>query len=92
MKLTNTIDMMCSPDFKDRFIAEVYQLKIRRDGLQSMLIKYRKGELSFKPKCRYELFHKQLIFMDAYMNILSERATFEGIELWKELVNHDEQE
>lgn len=91
MKLTNTIDMMCSQDFKDRFSAEFYQLKIRRDGLQSMLIKYRKGELSFKPKCSYELLHKQLIFMDAYMNILSERATFEGIELWKEELNGEQE-
>lgn len=91
MKLTNTIDMMCSQD-KDRFIAEVYQLNIRRGGLHKMLVNYRKGELSFKPKCSYELLPKQLIFMDAYTNILSGRATFEGIELWEELVNHVEQE
>lgn len=92
MKLTNTIDMMCSQEFKDRFIADFYQLKIRRGGLHNMLVTYRKGELSFKPKCRYELLPKQVIFMDAYIHILSEKATFEGIELWKELVNYGKQE
>ena len=81
MKLLETVQMMNSNDFKDRFRAEFYQLKIRRDGLQNMLVKYKNGELPFTPNCTYELLHKQLIFMDCYMNILSERAEIEGIEL-----------
>ena len=81
MNLIETVDMMGSPDFKERFRAEFYQLKIRRDGLQNMLVKYKNGELPFTPSCSYELLHKQLIFMDCYMNILSERAIIEGIEL-----------
>ena len=81
MNLLDTIDMMSSSDFKERFKAELYQLKIRRDGLQNMLVKYKNNELPFVPKCSYELLHKQLIFMDCYMNILSERAIIEGIEL-----------
>ncbi len=81
MKLLETVEMMNSSDFKERFRAEFYQLKIRRDGLQNMLVKYKNGELPFTPNCTYELLHKQLIFMDCYMNILSERAEIEGIEL-----------
>ena len=81
MKLLDTVEMMNSSDFKERFRAEFYQLKIRRDGLQNMLFKYKNGELPFTPNCTYELLHKQLIFMDCYMNILSERAEIEGIEL-----------
>ena len=81
MKLSETVEMMNSSDFKERFRAEFYQLKIRRDGLQNMLVKYKNGELPFTPNCTYELLHKQLIFMDCYMNILSERAEIEGIEL-----------
>ena len=34
MKLQDTIELMNSSDFKDRFKAEYYQLKIRRDGLK----------------------------------------------------------
>ena len=81
MKLLDTVEMMNSNDFKDRFRAEFYQLKIRRDGLQNMLVKYKNDDLPFIPNCSYELLHKQLIFMDLYMNILSERAEIEGIEL-----------
>ena len=81
MKLLDTVEMMNSSDFKERFRAEYYQLKIRRDGLQNMLVKYKNGELPFTPNCSYELLHKQLIFMDCYMNILNERAEIENIEL-----------
>lgn len=81
MKLNETIEMMNSSDFKERFKAEYYQLKIRRDSLQNMLVKYKNDDLPFMPNCSYELLHKQLIFMDCYMNILSERAMIEGIEL-----------
>lgn len=81
MNLLETIEMMSSSDFKERFRSEFYQLKIRRDGLQNMLVKYKNGELPFTPNCSYELLHKQLIFMDCYMNILSERARIENIEL-----------
>ncbi len=81
MKLVDTVEMMNSSDFKERFRAEFYQLKIRRDGLQNMLVKYKNGELPFVPKCSYELLHKQLIFMDCYMNVLDERARMENIDL-----------
>ena len=37
MKLQDTIELMNSSDFKDRFKAEYYQLKIRLDGLKKML-------------------------------------------------------
>lgn len=83
MKLQDTIEMMNSSDYKERFRAEFLQLKIRRDGLQNMLSKYRNNELAFVPTCSYELLHKQLIFMDCYMNILSERAIIENVDLYK---------
>lgn len=81
MKLTDTIEMMNSNDFKERFRAEFHQLKIRRDGLQNMLVKYKNDELPFTPNCSYELLHKQLVFMDCYINILIERARVEDIDL-----------
>ena len=83
MKLLETVEMMNSSDFKERFRAEFYQLKIRRDGLQNMLVKYKNDDLPFIPNCSYELLHKQLIFMDCYMNILSERAIIENVDLYK---------
>lgn len=81
MKLNETVEMMNSTDFKDRFRAEYYQLINRVDGLEKMLDKYKKGELSFTPKCRYELLYEQLIYMRNYQQTLECRAEIEDIEL-----------
>ena len=43
MELKDTIDLMQSNDFKERFKSEYYQLKIRMAGLKNMLDKYRKN-------------------------------------------------
>ena len=81
MKLNETIEMMTSSDFKERFKAEYYQLKIRHEGLVKMLKGYREGTLNFKPNCSYELLHTQLVYMECYINILEERAKIENVEL-----------
>ena len=39
MELKDTIDLMTSEDYKDRFKAEYYQTKIRYDKLHKMLVK-----------------------------------------------------
>lgn len=81
MELKNTIELMLSEDFKERFKAEYYQLNKRIAGLQGMLIKYKQGILDFKPNCSYELLHTQLVYMEGYRNILEERAKIENIDL-----------
>ena len=72
---------MNSSDFKDRFKAEYYQLKIRRDGLKEMLKKYKEGTLEFTPNCDYDLLHTQLVYMEGYMVVLETRAEIENIKL-----------
>ena len=79
--LNDTVEMMNSEDFKERFRAEYFQLTIRRDGLANMLYKYKLGTLTFKPKCSYELLHKQIVYMNSYLDALEERARIEGIDL-----------
>ena len=81
MELQDTIEMMNSADYNERFKAEFLQLQIRIDKLERMLKGYREGTLNFKPKCSYELLHKQLVFMKAYMEALNVRADIENIEL-----------
>lgn len=81
MKLNETVEMMNSQDFKERFKAEYLQLKIRMEGLSSMLKKYKEGTLNFKPKCSYEILYRQLVHMEGYLNVLKERAEIENIEL-----------
>ena len=81
MKLQDTIELMNSSDFKDRFKAEYCQLKIRRDGLKEMLKKYKEGTLEFTPNCDYDLLHTQLVYMEGYMVVLETRAEIENIKL-----------
>lgn len=81
MELRDTIKMMESADFKDRFRAEYFQLKIRAEKLAAMLDKYKAGVLPFRPNCSYELLFEQLVYMKQYLRILEERAKVENIGL-----------
>ena len=81
MNLKETVPMMVSADYKERFKAEFYQLLIRLDGLTSMLIKWENNMLDFEPKCSKETLENQVIFMQGYIAILRLRAEIEEIEL-----------
>ena len=81
MKLTDTVKMMNSTDYKERFRAEYFQLINRIDDLGAMLIKYRKGTLTFEPKCTLKLLDGQFSSMKIYATHLTERAKIEGISL-----------
>lgn len=81
MELLDTVELMRSTNFKDRFRAEYYQLKIRFDKLAEMLDAYDKGTLTFTPKCSIELLTAQHEFMKAYLHTLEERAVIEDIKL-----------
>ena len=81
MELKDTIELMNSPDYKERFIAEYQQVKIRYDKLHAMTVKYEAGTLKFAPTCSLELLKKQKGFMGQYLNCLEIRAEIEGIDL-----------
>ena len=81
MTLQDTIELMNSEDFKDRFKAEYYQTKIRYDKLHAMIVKYEAGTLNFEPKCSLELLKKQASYMGQYLFVLEVRAQIEGVDL-----------
>jgi len=81
MKLNETVDMMNSTEYKERFRAEYLQLTIRMCGLREMLKKYKANMLNFTPSCSYDLLNCQFKAMDMYASYLEERAILEGIEL-----------
>lgn len=81
MKLANTVEMMNSADYKERFKAEYYQLKIRFIGLMNMCDKWDRDELTFEPTCPRSTYELQLKAMRDYMTILEMRAVMKGIEL-----------
>lgn len=79
--LSDTVDMMNSSDYKERFKAEYYQTKIRYNKLHTMCLKYEAGKLDFTPTCSLELLKEQKQAMGHYLYCLELRAVYEGIEL-----------
>ncbi len=84
MELKDTVEMMNSSDFKERFKAEYLQAKIRYDKLDDMTVKYEAGTLNFTPNCSLELLKEQKKHMGCYIRCLKIRAEIEGIELKEE--------
>ncbi len=81
IELKDTVELMNSGDYKDRFKAEYLQAKIRRDKLHDMIIKYHAGTLDFEPKCPIDVLMRQRVYMEEYIDTLLIRAEFEEIEL-----------
>ena len=79
--LKDTIDLMNSEDYKDRFKAEYLQTKIRYEKLRRMMIKKEAGTLNFEPKCPDEVLNSQLYYMEEYLKQLEVRAEIETIDL-----------
>lgn len=83
MELRDTYARMVSEDYKDRFIAEYCQLKIRYNKLKTMLDKWDNNELDFTPTCPRSLYDLQIKGMEVYLDVLGDRAEIEKIELPK---------
>ena len=83
MELKDTVELMTSNEYKERFIAEYYQVKIRYGKLKYMLEKWDEGILDFVPACPRSTYDLQISAMKDYITILEARAVMEGIELSK---------
>ena len=81
MELKDTVEMMNSPDYKERFKAEYFQTKIRYGKLHEMILKYDADILEFTPSCPILLLREQEATMARYLECLEIRAKIEGIEL-----------
>lgn len=81
MELKDTVALMESDDYKERFRGEYYQTKIRKEKLDAMLKKWDEGQLEFNPTCPREMYDDQIAGMSAYLNVLEKRAVIENVEL-----------
>lgn len=79
--LKDTVELMNSEDYKERFVAEYKQLVIRYQGLENMLYKWDRGELNFNPNCPRSTYNMQIKAMTDYIAVLEARAVMEGIVL-----------
>ena len=71
-ELKDTVELMNSADYKDRFIAEYLQLKIRIDKLARVVDNY-----DSRYTCSKTLLSEQLQAMCSYMNYLRLRIDLE---------------
>ena len=81
-ELEDTVNLMNSPDYKERFKAEYYQTKIRYDKLHRTVIKYESGTLDFEPVCPIEVLKAQKKAVGEYLYNLEVRAELEEIDLY----------
>lgn len=86
MEFKDTIEMMLSEDYKERFKAEYYQTKIRYERLKRFNTRIEATHydpLAKEPKhdCPYDMLRHQQSIMGEYLHILEVRAVIEGIDL-----------
>ena len=81
MTYQDTATMMISPDYKERFKAEYWQLKIRYEKLYVMTIRWDKGCLDFEPSCPRSIYNLQMDAMKQYLAVLEARAKIENVDL-----------
>ena len=80
MKLDETVNLMCSNDFKDRFIAEYAQLVIRLSKLNDVLNNTSDTRFEVDDITK-ALMLKQRDAMGSYKMCLEKRADILGIDL-----------
>ena len=81
MDLKDTIELMQSEDYKERFTAEYHQLIIRYKKLKKMYDNW--DNLSFLPHCPKSIYKMQLEAMERYLAILEARAAIEEVPVWE---------
>lgn len=81
MELKDTVELMTSDDYKERFIAEYCQVKIRYGKLKYMLERWDNGILDFTPTCPRSTYDLQISAMKDYIAILEARSVMEGVTL-----------
>ena len=80
-ELSQTVDMMTSSDYKERFKAEYAQVVLRYERLKDMLEELDNGTLRLEPTCPRSTYNMQIKAMTDYIAILEARAVMEDIVL-----------
>ena len=88
-RLRETVEHMNSSNYKERFIAEYWQTKIRYEKLKAFANKIEAANIGHAFKtieepihdCPLELLREQQRKMGEYLHILEVRAQIEGIDL-----------
>lgn len=89
MELKDTIDMMASEDYRERFRGEFCQLEIRAKKLLAFIRKCEDARMEGKEEPRHDcplsLLRAQLDAMMDYLDVLRKRALIENV--WETMGN-----
>lgn len=84
-ELKEKVELMNSEDYKERFVAEYHQVKIRYEKLKNFCNKIEVEEMLGKEvtkhDCPLELLREQQKYMGLYLSVLEKRALIENIVL-----------
>lgn len=84
-ELKEKVELMNSEDYKERFIAEYHQVKIRYEKLKNFCNKIEVetmlGKEVTKHDCPLELLREQQKYMGLYLSVLEKRALIENVVL-----------
>lgn len=83
LELKDTVELMTSENWQDRFIAEYEQTKIRYEKLHNVFVKREAGKLDFETPIPIESWKAQLSHMGKYLFELEKQAAIHGIKLPK---------
>ncbi len=78
---SDTVDLMLAETFSEKLVAEYFQLKIRYDELNKMILKIEAGTANFEINTKLNTLKEQLYHMNEYMKLLRLRAELEHIDL-----------
>ncbi len=79
MALKDVAPLTESTDYKDRFLGEYLETKIRYNKLHKMLIKAEAHNLDFTPDCPLNVLVAQIHHMGNYLHAMEVRAEYEGL-------------
>lgn len=79
--LKESAELMLSPDYRKRLLAEIYQVFVRSKSLEKMLSDWENGTLGFTSVTPKEVFYHQLYLMKLYAQDLFIRAKIDGLVL-----------
>lgn len=88
MDLKDTVELMTSADWKDRFKAEYLQTKIRYEKLHALIVKREVGKHGFETPIPLESWKTQIHHMGLYLYELEKQAALHGIELPKVVLSY----
>ena len=82
MELKDTIELMISGNWQDRFVAEYLQTKIRYDKLHQLIVKREAGKIDFETPIPLESWKAQAHHMGLYLMELEKQAVIHNINLF----------